>query len=399
MSGPLSHLRVLDLSRVLAGPWAGQLLADLGADVIKVERPGAGDDTRGWGPPFLEHADGKRSAGYFLAANRGKRSITVNLERPGGRDVVRRLAARADILLENYKVGTLARFGLGYEDLKAVNPRLVYCSVSGFGQSGPRHGQVAYDFVIQAMGGLMSITGERDGAPGGGPQKVGVPIADLMTGMYAAVAALAALARREVSGRGEHIDLAMLDVQVAFLANQAMNYLVSGNAPRRTGNAHPNIQPQRVFACRDGDVVLAIGNDAQFARFAQAIGRPELARDERFATNASRVRHQEDLVRVIGEAFSAMTRQELVARLDGADVPCGPINSIPEALRDPQVEHRGLRIEVGGVPQVASPFRFREAPIAYHRPPPALGEHTAEILGDIGLGAAEIEQLRKEGVL
>jgi crotonobetainyl-CoA:carnitine CoA-transferase CaiB-like acyl-CoA transferase len=399
MAGPLSHLRVLDLSRILAAPWAGQLLADLGADVIKVERPGAGDDTRGWGPPFLDDARGGRNAGYFLAANRGKRSITVNLERPAGRDIVRRLAARADILLENYKVGTLARFGLGYEDLKAVNPRLVYCSVSGFGQDGPRREQVAYDFVIQAMGGLMSITGERDGAPGGGPQKVGVPIVDLMTGMYAAVAVLAALARREVSGKGEYIDVAMLDVQVALLANQAMNYLVSGKAPRRTGNAHPNIQPQRVFACKDGEVVLAIGNDAQFARFAAAIGRPALAADERFATNAARVKHQEAMVAAIGGVLAAMTREEIVAMLDGADVPCGPINTIPEVFADPQVRHRRMRRDIGAVPQVASPLRFAEAPLAYEKPPPGLGEHTGEILGELGIGAAQVEQLRKEGVL
>jgi crotonobetainyl-CoA:carnitine CoA-transferase CaiB-like acyl-CoA transferase len=401
MAGPLSHIRVLDLSRILAGPWAGQVLADLGADVIKVERPGAGDDTRGWGPPFLDDARGAgtRYAGYFLAVNRGKRSITANLDKAAGRDIVRKLAARADILLENYKVGTLARFALGYEDLRAVNPRLIYCSVSGFGQSGPRRDQVAYDFVIQAMGGLMSVTGERDGQPGGGPQKVGVPIVDLMTGMYAAVAVLAALARREVSGKGECIDLAMLDVQVAFLANQAMNYLVTGSAPQRTGNAHPNIQPQQVFACRDGDVVLAIGNDAQFARFCEVIGRAQLARDERFAANAARVRNQEALAALIARAFSGMARHDLIAKLGQADVPCGPINSIPEVFRDPQVVHRGMRIDIGAVPQVASPFRFAEAPIAYDRPPPLLGEHTVEILGELGMSAAQIEQLRTDGVL
>ncbi len=400
MSGPLSHVRVLDLSRVLAAPWAGQVLADLGADVLKVERPGAGDDTRAWGPPFFEDAGrGSRDAGYFLAANRGKRSITVSLDKPAGRDIVRALAERSDVLLENYKVGTLARFGLGPEELRSANPRLVYCSVTGFGQSGPRSTQVAYDFLIQAMGGLMSITGERDGRPGGGPQKVGVPVVDLMTGMYAAVAVLAALTRREVSGRGEYIDMAMLDVQVAFLANQAMNYLLSGNAPRRTGNAHPNIQPQQVFACRDGEVVLVVGNDAQFAKLAEVLGRAAWARDERFATNAARVRHQDTLLPLISEALARFARSELVAKLDAAGVPCGPINSIPEAFADPQVVHRGMRVDVAGVPQVASPFRFAASPVAYDRPPPRLGEHSSEILRELGMGDAEIERLRAEGVL
>jgi crotonobetainyl-CoA:carnitine CoA-transferase CaiB-like acyl-CoA transferase len=400
VSGPLSHVRVLDLSRVLAAPWAGQVLADLGADVVKVERPGAGDDTRAWGPPFFEDArHGRRDAGYFLAANRGKRSITLNLDKPAGRDIVRALAARSDVLLENYKVGTLARFGLGPEELRSANPRLVYCSVTGFGQSGPRSTQVAYDFLIQAMGGLMSITGERDGRPGGGPQKVGVPVVDLMTGMYAAVAVLAALTRREVSGRGEYIDMAMLDVQVAFLANQAMNYLLSGNAPRRTGNAHPNIQPQQVFACRDGEVVLVVGNDAQFAKLAEVLGRAAWARDARFATNAARVRHQDTLLPLISEALARFARSELVAKLDAAGVPCGPINSIPEAFADPQVVHRGMRVDVAGVPQVASPFRFAASPVAYDRPPPRLGEHSSEILRELGMGEAEIERLRAEGVL
>ena len=289
MPGPLSHIKVLDLSRILAGPWAGQVLADLGADVIKVERPGAGDDTRSWGPPFLKDRDGAetKEAGYYLSVNRGKRSVTLSIDKPEGQRIVRALAARADIVLENYKVGTLARFGLGYEDLKAVNPKLIYCSVTGFGQTGPRRDQAAYDFMIQAMGGMMSVTGERDDKPGGGPQKVGIPIVDLMTGMYAAVAVLAALARREVSGAGEYIDIGMLDVQVATLANQAMNFLVSGKAPRRTGNAHPNIQPQDVFACRDGQIALAVGNDGQFAKLCEVLGQPVLAQDERFAKNAA----------------------------------------------------------------------------------------------------------------
>ena len=395
MSGPLSHVRVLDLSRILAAPWAGQVLADLGADVIKVERPGAGDDTRGWGPPFHPGGD----AGYFLAVNRGKRSITLDLEKEAGRDIVRRLAARADVLLENYKAGTLARFGLGYAELEKVNPRLVYCSVTGFGQTGPKREHAAYDFLIQAMGGLMSITGERDGRPGGGPQKVGVPIVDLMTGMYAATAVLAALAGREVSGKGEYIDLAMLDVQVALLSNQAMNYLLSGNAPRRTGNAHPNIQPQDVFACRDGPVVVVVGNDAQFVRFCEVLGHPEWARDERYAANAGRVRNQETLTPMIAGALSGMARQELIGRLERAGVPCGPINSIPEVFKEPQVVSRGMRVDIGPVPQVASPMRFARSPLAYHRPPPRLGEHSAEILRELGMDEAEIEKLRADGVL
>jgi crotonobetainyl-CoA:carnitine CoA-transferase CaiB-like acyl-CoA transferase len=394
MPGPLSHVRVLDLSRIMAAPWASQLLADLGADVVKVERPGAGDDTRGWGPPFL---DGQ--AGYFLAVNRGKRSITLALDKPAGQDVARRLAARADILLENYKVGTLPRFGLGYEHLKAVNPKLIYCSVTGFGQSGPRRDQVAYDFLVQAMGGLMSVTGERDDRPGGGPQKVGVPIADLMTGMYAAVAVLAALARREVSGKGEYIDLAMLDVQVAFLANQAMNYLASGKTPRRTGNAHPNVQPQDVFRCADGEVVLVVGNDGQFAKLCEAIGRAGWAKDERFATNAARVRNRETLLPLIGDVLARLGRNELAAKLEDAGVPCGPINSIAEVFEDPQVRHRGMRRDLGAIPQVASPLRFTETPLACDRPPPRLGEHTPEILRELGMSDADVQRLRNEGAI
>ncbi len=294
MAGPLSHIRILDLSRIMAGPWAGQILADLGADVVKVERPGAGDDTRGWGPPFLKDRSGAetREAGYYLSVNRGKRSITLDLDKPEGQRVVRALAERSDIVLENFKVGTLARFGLGYEQLKAVNPKLIYCSITGFGQTGPRRDAAAYDFMIQAMCGLMSVTGEPDDKPGGCPEKVGVPIVDIMSGMYAAISVLAALARRNETGRGDYIDIGMLDVGVSFLANQAMNYLVSGKAPRRTGNAHPNIQPQDVFASRDGYMVLVVGNDGQFAKCCEVLGRPQWATDERFAKNAGRVRNR-----------------------------------------------------------------------------------------------------------
>jgi crotonobetainyl-CoA:carnitine CoA-transferase CaiB-like acyl-CoA transferase len=391
MAGPLSHVRVLDLSRIMAGPWAGQILADLGADVVKVERPGAGDDTRGWGPPFLKDKSGRDTtdAGYFLAVNRGKRSIAVDLADEDGQRIVRALAARADIVLENFKAGTLEKFGLGYEGLSAVNPTLIYCSITGFGQNGPRRDQAAYDFMIQGMSGLMSVTGEADGKPGGGPQKVGVPIVDIMTGMYAAIAVLAALARRQESGHGEHIDIGMLDVGVSFLANQAMNYLISGRVPRRAGNAHPNIQPQDVFATRDGYLALAVGNDDQFARFCEVLERPDLAQDERFKANAGRVRNNATLTPLIAEILATRDRDHWVRACARVGVPCGPINTIPEVFADEQIKHRGMLIEIahaiaGAVPQVASPMRFRNAPLSHERPPPLLGEHTDEILQELG---------------
>ena len=392
MAGPLSNIRVLDLSRIMAAPWAGQILADLGADVIKVERPGAGDDTRTWGPPFLKDASGKatKEAGYYLSVNRGKRSIALELDRPEGQTVVRALAARSDIVLENFKVGTLKRFGLDYEGLKAVNPRIIYCSVTGFGQTGPKREAAAYDFMIQAMGGLMSITGERDGMPGGGPQKVGVPIVDLMTGMYATVGVLAALARRNETGQGEYIDLAMLDVQAAFLANQAMNWLVSGNAPKRGGNRHPNIQPQDVFPCADGFVALAVGNDGQFGRLAEILGHPEWIGDERFATNPARVRNHPLLDPLLRAEFASRSRRELIDALDAAGVPCSPINTVPEVFAEPQVQHRNMLRKLphptaGEVPQVVSPLNFTNEPLAFDRPPPLLGQHTEEILRELGL--------------
>lgn len=406
MAGPLSHIRVLDLSRILAGPWAGQVLADLGADVIHVERAGVGDDTRSWGPPFLRDRDGEdtKEAGYYLAVNRGKRSITLDLSKAEGQRIARELAARSDIVLENYKVGTLAKFGLAYEDLKRVNPRLIYCSVTGFGQSGPRRDQAAYDFMIQAMGGLMSVTGEADDKPGGGPQKVGVPIVDIMTGMYASVAVLAALARREVSGEGEFIDIGMLDVGVAMLANQAMNYLVSGKAPRRNGNAHPNIQPQDVFACRDGKLVLAVGNDGQFAKFCEVLGRADLATDERFAQNQNRVRNRSILQPIIVAELAKRNRNELILALDRAGVPCGPINSIPEVFEDPQVKHRGMLVEIPHpqaekIAVVASPMRFREALLVHDRAPPLLGQHSTEILKELNLSEAQVAELRANKIV
>lgn len=404
--GPLSHVKVLDLSRILAAPWAAQVLADLGAEVIKVERPGAGDDTRGWGPPFLKDAEGRptKEAGYYLAVNRGKRSITVSLDKPEGQAIVKELAKRADIVLENYKAGTLARYGLDEASLRKINPRLIYCSVTGFGQTGPRRDQPAYDFLIQAMGGLMSVTGERDGKPGGGPQKVGVPIVDLMTGMYTAVSVLAALARRNETGIGGYIDIAMLDVQVATLANQAMNYLVSGKVPQRNGNAHPNIQPQDVYACADGDVILVVGNDGQFAKLCQVLGKTEWATDERFAINAQRVRNIGELSGLLRAEFSRWSREKLIAALDTASVPCGPINNVAEVFQEPQVLERQMLRHVPhpsgvSVPLVANPIRFDGEPMPIQSAPPLLGEHSESILTELGYTPAAIQALRAAEVI
>jgi len=399
--GPLSHVKVLDLSRILAAPWASQILADLGADVIKVERPGAGDDTRTWGPPFLKDAEGKdtKEAGYYLAVNRGKRSITVSLEKPEGQRIVKELAAKADIVLENYKAGTLKRYGLDEASLRKINPRLIYCSVTGFGQTGPRRDQPAYDFLIQAMGGLMSVTGEKDGRPGGGPQKVGIPIVDLMTGMYTAGSVLAALARRNETGVGDSIDIAMLDVQVATLSNQAMNYLVSGKVPRRNGNAHPNIQPQDVYGCADGDVILVVGNDGQFAKLSEVLGRPDWITDERFATNAQRVRNIGELSAMLRDVFAEWERERLIAALDKAGVPCGPINTVADVFKEPQVKAREMLRYAPhpcGVdaPQVASPMRFSESPLQTQSAPPLLGQHSDDILAELGYSATCIASLR-----
>jgi crotonobetainyl-CoA:carnitine CoA-transferase CaiB-like acyl-CoA transferase len=402
MPGPLSHLRVLDLGRIMAAPWATQILADLGADVIKIERPGAGDDTRSWGPPFLAAEDGTptREAGYFLSVNRGKRSVTCDIAKPEGQALVRRIAESSDVVVENFKAGALQRYGLDAASLRAEKPSLIYCSVTGFGQSGPRRDQAAYDFMIQAMGGLMSITGEREGAP----QKVGVPIVDLMTGMYAAVAILAALANRDRTGQGETIDLAMLDVQAAFLANQAMNWMVGGKVPHRAGNRHPNIQPQDVFPAKDGHIVLAVGNDGQFAKLCEAIGRAEWSADPRFARNPDRVRNAATLTPLLTERFADFARAELTALLDAAGVPCGPINTVPDVFADPQVKHRAMlrRLPhplVGSVPQVVSPIRLSDAPLTFENAPPTLGQHTAEVLASVGIGEVEQTALRNKGII
>jgi len=407
MTTALGHLRVLDLTRVLAGPWCTQLLADLGADVIKVERPGTGDDTRGWGPPYLTDADGKDTseAAYYLSANRNKRSITVDITRSEGQDIVRGLAQQSDIVVENYKVDQLARYGLDYSALAAVNARLIYCSITGFGQTGPHRERPGYDFMIQGSGGFMSITGERDDRPGGGPQKAGVAISDLMTGMYASVAILAAVAHRERTGIGQYIDLALYDVMLAMLANMNMNYLTSGRAPGRAGNAHVNIVPYQVFAASDGHVIVAVGNDAQFVKFCELAGRPDLAADPRFARNADRVRHREVLVPVLEAVVRERPVAYWVEALDAAKVPCGPINDIEHALADPQVAARGMRIDLphalaGTVPMVANPIKLSETPAAYERPPPLLGEHTDEVLRDLlKMLPADIARLRAAGVV
>ena len=382
----LDGVRVLDLSRVLAGPWCGQLLADYGADVIKVERPGAGDDTRGWGPPWF--GDGAtRSAAYYLSANRGKRSVAIDIATADGAAAVRQLAAEADVLIENYKVGQLAKYGLDAATLAALCPRLIYCSITGFGQDGPYAPAAGYDFAIQATGGLMSVTGEKDGTPGSQPQKVGVAVADLFTGVYACTAILAALHERERSGRGHHIDAALLDTQVAMLANQASNYLVGGQTPRRMGNAHLNVVPYQVFATRDGHIVLAVGNDGQFARFCRLCGHPEVAQDPRFVRNEDRIHHRAELIPMLGGWMLERSTAEWTALLEPHAVPCAPILDLPEVFRHPQVVHRGMRIEHEGMPMVATPMRVDgERPVA-ELPPPALDEHGDRIRAALAAGA------------
>ncbi|MFJ4375744.1 CaiB/BaiF CoA transferase family protein [Pseudomonas japonica] len=405
--GALSHLRVLDLSRVLAGPWSGQILADLGAEVIKVERPGSGDDTRAWGPPFLKDARGENTseAAYYLSANRNKRSVTIDFTQPEGQRLVRELAAKSDVVIENFKVGGLAAYGLDYESLRQINPNLIYCSITGFGQTGPYAKRAGYDFMIQGLGGLMSLTGRPEGEEGAGPVKVGVALTDILTGLYSTVAILAALAHREQNGGGQHIDMALLDVQVACLANQAMNYLTTGTAPRRLGNAHPNIVPYQDFPTADGDFILTVGNDGQFRKFAEVAGQPQWADDPRFATNKLRVANRAELIPLIRQATVFKTTAEWVSQLEQAGVPCGPINDLAQMFADPQVKARGLAIDIphplaGSVPQVASPIRLSETPVEYRNAPPLLGEHTEQILaGLLGLADGDIQRLREAGVL
>lgn len=406
MYKPLSHVRVLDMSRILAGPWAAQTLADLGAEVIKVERPGSGDDTRSWGPPFLDAQDGgSKEAAYFMSANRGKKSVALDISKPEGQEVLKKLAAKADILIENYKVGGLARYGLGYEDLKKINPGIIYCSITGFGQTGPLSQRAGYDFLVQAMGGLMSVTGEPDGKPGAGPQKIGVALTDILTGLYTNIAALSALANRERTGEGCHIDMALLDVTAACMANQAMNFLVTGNAPGRMGNAHPNIVPYEAFATADDYVIIAVGNDSQFERFVEVAGRPDLSADAKFQTNAARVENREELIPIIQAFLQERPAAEWISALEEVGVPCGPINNVEQVFTNEQIQHRGLQIAmdhptVGDIPQVASPIKFEGEELAYDRAPPPLGHDTEDVLRDIAeLSDEEIAALSSAKII
>jgi len=394
------------LSRVLAGPWCGQNMADLGAEVIKIERPKTGDDSRAFGPPWLKGADGKdtKESAYFASANRGKKSVTLNLSKPEGQEIVRKLAVQCDVLIENYKVGDLARYGLGYDDLKKLNPRIIYASVTGFGQTGPYRERPGYDFMIQGMGGVMSITGERDDLPGGGAQRVGIPIADIMTGMYATIAICAAIAHREKSGTGQHLDLALLDTQVGILANQGLNFLATGKAPGRIGNAHPNIVPYQPFRTKDGDVILACGNDNLFNKFCEVAGCQALAQDARFCTNSKRVENREEITRLLAEIFAERTTKDWCDALEAAGVPNGPINNLQQVFEEPQVLARGMKIELehaaaGKVPLIASPMKFSGTPLEFRTPPPVLGQHTDEVLRSLlRLDDAAIAKLRADGI-
>lgn len=407
MSGALSHIRVLDLSRVLAGPWAGQIFGDLGAEVIKVERPGSGDDTRHWGPPYIKDAEGNdsREAAYFQSANRNKQSLTLDFTQPEGQRLVRELVAQCDVLLENFKVGGLAAYGLDYESLKAINPRLIYCSITGFGQSGPYAKRAGYDFMIQGLGGLMSLTGRPEGEEGAGPMKVGVALTDILTGLYATVGVLAALNQREQSGVGQHIDVALLDVQVACLANQAMNYLATGVSPKRLGNAHPNIVPYQDFPSADGNFILAVGNDGQFRKFCEVAGIANLADDSRFVTNKARVAHRAELIPLLRQATVFKTTAQWIELLEKAGVPCGPINDLQQVFADPQVQARGLRLDLpnamgSSTPQVASPLRLSATPVAYRSAPPLLGQHTEALLQRLlGMSETQVAELREAGVI
>lgn len=407
MSGPLAGIRVLDLSRVMAGPWCTQILADLGAEVIKIERPGLGDDTRHWGPPWLKDKEGNptRQSAYYLSANRGKHSVTVDLGQPEGQKLIRELAAECDVLVENFKTGGLARKGLGYESLCETNPGLIYCSVTGFGHTGPMASYAGYDYLIQAQSGLMSITGAADGQPGAGPQRVGMAVADLTTGMNAVIAILSALHHRTKTGEGQHIDMALLDVQVSWLANQALNYFCSGDVPGRTGEYHPNLAPYQPFPTKDGQVIIAVGNDGQFQRLCQAMGCPELAEDERFSSNPQRVLHRRELVGKLCEITRTRTSREWMDSLVNVHVPCGPIQNIAEVFEDPQVLAREMKLElehpvVGKVPGIANPIKFSKTPQNYRKAPPLLGEDTDAVLARVlGKNAEDIQKLRSSGIL
>ena len=405
--GPLTDVKVLDLSRILAGPWATQCLADFGATVWKIENPGAGDDTRHWGPPWLKDPGGIETgeAAYYLAVNRGKRSLAIDFTKPGGRLLVRELALRADVVIENFRVGTLAKYGLDDKEMRGLNPRLVYCSISAFGQDGPNAGDAGYDAMIQAMSGLMSVTGVPDGEPGAGPVKVGVAVSDLITGLYAVTAITAALLERERTGRGQAIDLALLDAQVAALANQGLNYLISGEVPARRGTAHPNIVPYQAFATSDGYLMLAVGNDRQFAGFCAVAGRPELAVDERYRSNAGRVANRLALIPEIDRLCRQKSTQDWLAALSAAGVPCGPINDLAQVFDEPQLRHRKMRFDLphplgGTVPQVRNPVLYSRTTLEYRDPPPLLGQHTDEVLSkELGLTDAELAALRNDGVI
>lgn len=404
--GALKHLKILDMTRILAGPWCTQTLADLGADVIKIERPLVGDDTRQWSPPSVKDINGEDTdeAAYYLMVNRNKRSVTLDIATPEGQALIRKMVTQCDVLVENYKVGQLARYGLDYTSLQALNPGLVYCSITGFGQTGPYAPRPGYDFIVQGMGGFMSVTGERDGLPGGGPQKAGVAIADLFTGAHATIAILAALAHKDRTGEGQHLDIALLDVQVSMLANMASNYLASGKTPVRWGNAHPNVVPYQVFQVADGWVIVACGNDSQFRKFVQVGGHPELASDPRFQTNAERVHQRDTLIALIEPMMRNKSKAEWIALLEDAGVPCGPINDIAEVFEDPQVKARGMRLEVphpkaGKVSVTASALKLSRTPVEYRRPPPGLGEHTAEVLCDFaGLTEKDVQSLKERGI-
>ncbi len=406
MPGPLSHVRVLDLTRVLAGPWATQILADLGAEVIKIEKPGEGDDTRGWGPPFITNADGSRGdAAYFLSANRGKSSVAIDMSTAEGQQLIRDIAAKSDVVIENFKVGGLRKYGLDYESLAKFKPSLVYCSLTGFGQNGPYAQRAGYDFMIQGMAGIMSITGQPDGVPGAEPMKVGVAFADIFTGLYAVIGIQAALAHRDRTGEGQLVDMALLDSQVSVLANQALNFLVGGKAPTRLGNAHPNIVPYQTFATRDGYIIMAVGTDRQFKEYCAIIGVPQLAEDARFTSNRGRVENRKALIPLLEGPMIVRTTAEWVAAFEAAAVPCGPINTVDQVFADPQVKARELRLELtradGTVtPGVANPIRLSKSPVEYHTAPPALGEGTGRVLSSLlGLSDDDISALRAKGAV